>query len=282
MRTALVVGGDGLIGHALSCDLKASGISVVTTSRKINAPEIQLDISKPFEVALLPRCDVVYLCAAISRFVACEQNPPLARLVNFTSQVKLAKHFFSQGTHVVFLSSNAVFNGVHDAPAEDASTCPVSIYGKLKSDAEDELSLLAKQCFGTLSIIRLTKVLSKKVPLIDKWLSSIKMNEKIEAFSNVTLSPVSLNYTIEFLRRCGEFKYNGIAHLSGEVELTYCELAKALAERSGGDSNLIQALGNEILSNQSLTHNRLSMIQTEKVLNFAPQSLVDFLDDIFI
>jgi dTDP-4-dehydrorhamnose reductase len=280
MHSALVVGGDGLIGRALCSALRASGVEVISTTRRKNPGEIQLDLGMALNVAKLPRCDVAYLCATISRFAACEQDPILARLVNVTSQLELARHFFLQATHVVFLSSNAVFDGVDDSPAEDARPSPTSVYGQLKFDAERELKILANQHAGTLSIVRLTKVLSNDLPLIANWLLNIKAGQKVEAFYNVTLSPISLNYSIEALRRCGDLKINGLVHLSGEDELSYYELVKTYAISIGLNSTLVQAAKNKEPTGQPLGHNRLSMTQSKSILNMLPQSLASLLADL--
>jgi dTDP-4-dehydrorhamnose reductase len=280
MYSALVVGGDGLIGRGLCSALRSTDVEVISTTRRKNLGEIELDLGMPFNVKKLPRCDVVYLCAAISRFAACEQNPMLARHVNVTAQLELARYFFLQGAHVVFLSSNAVFNGVDEAPAEGGHPSPASVYGQLKFDAERELKILASQHSGTLSVIRLTKVLSKNLPLINNWLLSIEAGQEVEAFSDVMVSPISLNYVLDCLRRCGEIRYNGILHLSGEDELSYYELVKALAGSIGLDSTLVQAVRSREPTGQPLAHNRLSMTNSANVLNVVPQSLAGLLIDL--
>lgn len=280
MHSALVVGGDGLIGRALFSALRASGVEVISTTRRKNPGEIQLDLGMPLNVAQLPRCDVAYLCAAISRFGACEQNPALAKLVNVTTQLELARHLFLEGTHVVFLSSNAVFNGVDDAPAEDAHPSPTSVYGQLKFEAERKLKALACQYSGTLSIIRLTKVLSKDLPLISNWFLNIRAGQKVDAFSDVTVSPISLKYILDGLTLCGYLRHNGIVHLSGEDELSYYDLVKELAGSIGLDSSLVQATKSKEPKGQPLAHNRLSMNQSKIVLNMLPQSLACLLRDL--
>ena len=276
MQSALVVGGDGLIGRELGRALEKSGVHVVSTSRRNGAADIDLDLSLPFNTAQLPRVDVAYLCAGISRFAICEQDPVLARRVNVTAQLDLAKHFFLQGVHVVFLSSNAVFDGLDEAPAEDALMNPTSVYGKLKAGGERGLTTLAGQSSGSLSIVRLTKVLSINVPLIENWVSKIKTSQKFKAFSDQMLSPISLAYTVEGLRRCGDVKLNGVCHLSGEAELNYHAFAKALATSFGANVGLVCSEN----SNKPLIHNRLSMHYTEVALGMQAQNLESLLSDL--
>ena len=270
------MGGDGLIGHALYQACKARGTQVFVTARRCSEAAIQIDLSQPIDANLLPHCDVVYLCAAISRFLACEQNPTLARRVNVTAQLELARHYCSLGTHVVFLSSNAVFDGQVEAPNEDARLSPISLYGQLKSYAEEGLEFIAQQCSGGLSIVRLTKVLGSFHPLISNWANDLRAEKTITAFSDKTFSPISLDYAVKGLIQCGTVKVGGKFHLSGETELSYYVFAKALARRAGADQQLVLAES----ANHLPMHNRLGMPRTEVTLGVNGQDLDSLLVDV--
>ncbi|GAA5163820.1 SDR family oxidoreductase [Viridibacterium curvum] len=274
----MLIGGDGLIGRALAQTLQKSGVQVATTSRKGSEGSIALDLSQSIRLEGLPDCDTLYLCAAISRFAACEQDPALAKRVNVDANIALAEHFLSRGAHVVFLSSNAVFNGQHEAPAEDAPMCPISLYGSLKADAEAALTDIARQYGAGLSIVRMTKVFSAQVPLLSGWLTKLRANQVIDAFSDMTLSPISLAYAIEGLKRCGDRKLGGIAHLSGGTECSYAEFATALARSVGRDTNLVSATPSP--QSSAPVHNRLAMTHTATRLAMTPPGLDSTLRDL--
>ena len=277
MRSALVIGGGGLIGSALSNALSQLGIHVMLTSRRNTPPEIFLDlVSVPLNLERLPKIDVVYLCAAISRFEDCERFPLLARRVNVTAQVELARHFFLQGARVIFLSTNAVFDGRHEAPVEDQLVNPGSLYGELKSDAERELRDLAKQYAGALVICRFTKVFGANSPLIVDWIKKTKDHHRVEAFSDMKISPVSLRFAVEGLIRCGISKYTGILHFSGQEEFSYFYFASALARTYGGSDGYIYPAQ----SGKPKRHNKLSMKITEQIIGMRAQSLNSLLEDL--
>lgn len=196
--------------------------------------------------------------------------------MNVAAQLELARHFLSLGAHVVFLSSNAVFDGTEEAPNEDARLSPTSLYGQLKAETEEALEAIAQMYPGALSIVRLSKVLSKRLPLVADWLSSLQAGKAITAFSDRTLSPISLEYAVNGLVWCGADNIQGRFHLSGDVELSYHAFGKALARTLGADNRLV--LTESI--DQLLTHNRLGMQRTEAVLGLKAQDLNSFFTDL--
>ena len=274
MRSALIVGGNGLIGSALTQALCGFGIRVAFTSKINNPPGIFLDLSLPLNLESLPTVDVVYLCAAISRFEDCEKVPLLARRVNVTAQLELAEYFFRRGSHVIFLSTNAVFDGMGVASAEDEVVNPVSFYGKLKADAEHKLSNLAYRYAGALAICRFTKVFSIDSPIIVDWIKKIKDGSEVEALVDRTISPISLCFAVQGLVQCGISKITGKLHFSGREEFSYFHFAKALARSYGASQTNISP----VFSKTPYRGNRLAMNHTEKIMGIQAQTLDSVLD----
>lgn len=276
MRSVLIVGGHSLIGYALYEAFKALSTQVFITSRQGSPASIKLDLSQSIDVSALPRCEIVYLCAAITRFAACEKTPGLAHRVNVAAQLELARHFLSIGSRVVFLSSNAVFDGFVESPNEDASLSPTSLYGQLKAEVEERLERVSQQYQGNISIVRLTKVVSQRLPLIAEWLSNLQAGKIISAFSDARLSPISLDYAVKGLVSCGAKNIQGKFHLSGESELTYYAFARALARSVRADQQLVW----QEIADQLPKHNRLGMLRTEWALGIKAQDLNSLLADI--
>ena len=99
---ALVVGGDGLLGRNLVEAIYEAGHDVVRTSRDALSDAFYLDLSRPIPV--LPTCDVIYLCAAMSGFAKCEGNP-LSYVVNVDAPLEIARR---RVAFPVYVSSDAV------------------------------------------------------------------------------------------------------------------------------------------------------------------------------
>lgn len=98
---ALVTGASGFIGKALTERLKPDVIG--TTKRTLDLLEIG-DLNR------FDKPDVVYLCAAKTRFIDCEDDARAYR-VNVDAQIELAS--FWGHCKIIYLSSEAVERALH-------------------------------------------------------------------------------------------------------------------------------------------------------------------------
>jgi len=109
--STLIIGADSAIGHALMLALRQGGEVVHATSRRPEASAqgyIHLDLAQSdLDRTPLPFVDVVFICAAMTGFSACQANPALARRINTQAPVALAKRLGADGAHSIFLSTNA-------------------------------------------------------------------------------------------------------------------------------------------------------------------------------
>ena len=98
----LVIGGDSKLGRRLADYLGAPS----TTRRDLGhfeKPEIFYDLSKSSPMTL-PLADVIYLCAAETRFRICEIDFDTYR-INVDANIAIAGHF--KKAHIVYISSEA-------------------------------------------------------------------------------------------------------------------------------------------------------------------------------
>src|SRR5262249_31810657 len=143
---ALIIGGDGAIGRALTEKLESRQDTVFFTTRRplpAQGNAVQLDLaSSDAETTLLPHGDVAFFCAAITGFAACRSDIKLAERVNFSAPSVLARRLVDAGSRVVFLSSNAVFDWREPHVPAGREPHPVTEYGHFKAKAEKEFSAL--------------------------------------------------------------------------------------------------------------------------------------------
>jgi dTDP-4-dehydrorhamnose reductase len=224
----LVIGGDGLIGDALTNALEKRGDNVTATTRRLlpNGNRLFLDLQN-FQDVPLPRVDVAVFCAAVTTFDRCRKNKPLARRTNVTGTSALARRLVDAGAHIILLSTTAVF-GFHNphVPAETVVN-PSSAIGEFKAEAE-----AAFRGFGALaSILRLTKVLTAETALFANWVASLAQHQHIVAFTDHHIAPLTLervtNDIIAICERCS----GGIYQLSGARDISYFDAARFLARR---------------------------------------------------
>lgn len=237
MLSALVVGGDGLIGRALALQLAASGWMVVSTTRRTTAAPSQVNFDLAQGVSTLSGPGtavpadglVVFICAAVTGFAQCANDPEGSHHTNVTCTVELGRHFMQQGAMVVYLSSNAVFDGAHAYLDETAARLPVTEYGRQKAECEKGLMEAASSLPGDCAVVRLTKVVDRGQALYSGWVESFNKVSPAKAAADLVMSPVTTDYVVKGLQRIGRNAQGGIFHLSGERDLTYFELAQAMA-----------------------------------------------------
>jgi len=277
---ALIIGADSLIGSALMAEYKKLGISVAGTSRRSNSESISLDLSRLSNIENLPAANNIYLCAGINSFSACELDPVNTKRVNIDANLLIADYYLRKKSHIFFLSSTAVFGSKKEAPNEDEEASPNTLYGECKLAAELGLINLSQQYAGKLSIIRLTKVLSKQSELIQKWLTQAANQEPIQAFKDLYIAPLSLNYLVHRLLKITEACQIGTFHLSGEKLISYYELGQLLFKEWGSDAIVmpVEQSGTKGVIVQPQC-NILSMNQTIEGLGIVQQSIQNFVKD---
>lgn len=228
MKSALIIGASGNIGSALANKLEAASIQVKGTCHVGTPPYLKLDLNESGHWPELPRSDVAYLCAAITKLEACEHDPKTSHHINVTQMQALASRLLAQGVFVVFLSSNQVFDG--NKPMREASDtpCPINEYGRQKAEFESWL-LAQSNC----AVLRLTKVVDGGLPILRTWESQLLAGNDVEAFEDLVSAPISLPNVLAALTHIGTSRETGIHQLSGDRDISYFEIAQMLAEKLG-------------------------------------------------
>ncbi len=233
----LIVGADGEIATALCQSLTARGWPVVTTSRRGTPGALPLDLSAdPVTWPALPAADAAVVCAGFSNIAACMRDPAGSARVNVTATAALAERLAGQGTRVLFLSSNQVFDGALPRRARSDAPCPVSEYGRQKVRTEE--TVLGLGARGT--VLRLTKVLTPALKLLRDWRAALARGGAVTPFPNFPLAPVPLSLVVETATAILRDGASGLFHCSSADDVTYVALAESLARRFGFDAGLVR------------------------------------------
>jgi len=235
----LIIGGDGVIGHALKARLQNEGLEHSATTRRTAGAldALYFDLATPPENwPELPKSKVVFICAAATKLDMCEDNPEATRLVNVTHMQALIERIQSYSGLPVFLSSNAVFDGSKPYRQAGEQTCPVNEYGRQKAVLEQWL--LHRPHLS--AILRLTKVINGRLPITHGWQDKLESYNTVEAFDDLTFSPLPLESVLDGLIAIGTQNRTGIFQLSGKKQLSYYEIACKLATKMGRDVKLVK------------------------------------------
>ncbi|MBI5569134.1 MAG: sugar nucleotide-binding protein [Desulfomonile tiedjei] len=240
--STLIVGSDSLIGSALLADFQRAGSSVLGTSRRVERADgsiLHLDLSEDVRAWDCP-CPVgiAVVCAGVTRLQSCRKDPEGTARINVRATLVLMEKLLRKGSFVIYLSSNLVFDGSWPVCPADWPLAPVTEYGREKAAVEREIA----QWKNETAIVRLTKVLGPRQPLLAEWTGALKRGESIRPFSDMVFAPIPLSGVVSVLRLIADRHLPGIWQVSAPEDISYEEAARITAVTVGADSSLIRPL----------------------------------------
>jgi len=236
----LIIGSDSLIGNALMLFLQKAGESVIGTTRRhesLDPAHIYLDLSDDLSDWLYPKpTNVAIICAGLTKLNSCKNDPVKTALINVAAVSLLVKRLVEDGVFVIYLSSSQVFDGKSSNRLPTDPISPITEYGKQKAEVERNIS----QWGDSIAIVRFSKVLGSKNNLFSGWREALKNNRVIHPFSDIFISPVPLFFTVSVLNFVRVKHISGILQVSGEIDVSYADVAYRGAQLLRADSSLVQ------------------------------------------
>jgi dTDP-4-dehydrorhamnose reductase len=276
-----IVGGDSKIGRAFSLFLKSRDNKVIISSRKPEKKEnvVNIDLNQDPDSWEIPEdCSIGLICAGITSIAECEKNYDFSYRINVSQTVALARKLIENGMFIVFLSTNMVFDGEKPFCTEDAETNPKNKYGYQKAETEKQILNLE----GNIAVIRLTKVLSPDMPLVNRWRKSLKNNEVINPFQDMKLSPLAMEFLLTSMETISKSKKSGVFHLSGNKDISYAEMAYFIAEKEGFSRDLIVPVNSNMEPAFRPANTVLSMVKMGKFFSIYPPNVYNTIENLLI
>lgn len=234
----LIIGRDGMLGSRLMAHLTGLGIRTIGTSRRHQtdgSKALFLDLDNPTEWHLPDGITHAALFAAVCDRNTCERNPEETTRINVDNTMALASRLAAMGVHLLFPSTDKVFDGNRPDRPSDDPICPIEEYGHQKSLAEAALQQL-----GNTAIFRMSKIVGPNLALLENWSRDLLAGRPIHPFINAVQSPVSLDLAIEAMTRLMLGKCSGIFQLSADRDVTFAEIATDLARLLKVNPDLVQ------------------------------------------
>ena len=133
----LLIGGDSEIGAAALGFAKERNRAVLATTRRKDresATRPFLDLAQSLEKWRPPTgMSSACIFAAIARLTACHADPQGSARLNVDQTVALVERLLEHEIHVLYLSTNQVFDGETPHVAAGEAMNPVSEYGRQKA-----------------------------------------------------------------------------------------------------------------------------------------------------
>jgi len=240
-RCVLITGVSGFIGKEFFFKVKhLSPIGIVFSSKMaLRDPDIvRVDLRDKTKVADLFNTympDVVYHFAALTSPSINEENVELARQSHLDITQNILENM-SHNAHLVYLSTDKVFDGSHPDPDEEVTKSPVCEYGKLKLLCEN----MIKKKIQKYHILRLPIVHSlgdiNSTSFIDKALIQIKMGKIVNVYDNVFRCYILLSDLIDLLDKLAHDTNYGVYHAGTEM-MSYYDRVESLCVKNGIEYN---------------------------------------------
>ncbi len=279
---SVLVVGEGLIGTALATSFEHGGYRVLRTTRRPgpgpggSADHIALDLAFPADWPALPEVDAAVLCAANARLADCEADPRGSYAVNVGGCVELARRLAGNGAQVVLLSTDKVFDGVTPHRLRTEAPCPKTEYGRQKAAAEEGVL----EAGDRTAVLRLSKVLAPRLPLIEGWRRSLSAGETVTPFNDMFCAPVTLRLVVETIGCIVSGGRAGIFHCTGVEDQSYETLARRLAGRLGIGIDGIEPKESGLPAAHRPPHSTLDMSLERALFGIGPPCLDDVVGEI--
>lgn len=268
-KKILIVGIDGVIGSSLYQHFKKNSCYDVfgTTRRKENLnADLQcfyLDLADLAFNLSFQQFDLVYLCAGVSNMKYCQENPDLSAQINVEGIKNIIDFYYSVNTKFVFLSTSQVFSGTHKPISSDDAPHPKNRYGLQKLMIEQYLASKTHHY----SIVRLSKVLNSELSLIKDWRNKLESGDHIEAFYDVNIAPISLDYAVQLLERIGIDSESGIYQLSGMQDISYYDFAKKYAQYLGAKTSQVIPISHQDKKIENIYISQFTTMNLSKIMD---------------
>ncbi|OGW90164.1 MAG: hypothetical protein A3A73_00860 [Omnitrophica bacterium RIFCSPLOWO2_01_FULL_50_24] len=248
----LITGITGLLGSAL-CEQAEKNCSIhgiyLGQYKVMDTPSVRYSVCDVCDrdalFGLLDRDDIecVIHTAGIASVDDCEQKPELAHRSNVIGTKNVIELVRAKNARLVYISSNAVFDGTKPPYSEEDTPHPINRYGALKVECER----LVRENVQNHLVVRPILMYGLNRPQERKsflmWiLETLKSGKQINLVNDVYENPLLTNRCADAIWRLIERGKSGIYHIAGKDILNRYEAGLNIARVFGLDPDLMTAV----------------------------------------
>ena len=283
----LVTGSAGLVGHKLVKDLSSS--HKVFSCYNKSKPEFGIPTKMDLlnheiisNVLLETEPDVVIHLGAMTGVDSCEKEESMAFDINTKATQIIAEQCSILDKFLIYVSTDYVFDGNSSMYYEDASTNPLSIYGKSKLGGEKMVQEFSSNwCIARTSTPFGIHPTKKSFPT---WIiENVKQKKQINIVTDQITSPTYVPNLCQMLMEISEKNINGIIHTSGATSISRYKMAELIFEKFNLDKTLLKAVSSDEMNwiAKRPKNSSLSTLLANSVLDKKPQSIEQSLNQFF-
>jgi len=241
----LITGTGGLLGSNLALEAASRhtvfGVDRSCPQKTTAFTPVVADLLDPGIVERIlddTQPDWVIHCAAQANVDACEHNPENARELNTELPRKLAHHVARGGARLLYVSTDAVFDGQKGEYTETDSPNPVNVYAQTKLDGENAvLDASPNAIVARINIFGWSP--SGKRSLAEFFFNNLEVGNQIKGFTDVFFCPVLVNDIADLFYQMLDKGLSGLYHVVSSESISKYDFGVAIARRFGFDPDLI-------------------------------------------
>lgn len=241
----LITGASGLLGINLAFEAAREHTVIGVVNENPFGTDAfyvrQFDLLAPNAISYLleeTQPDWIIHCAALANVDECEKNPDLAYLTNAVLPGELARKVSGLGIPMVYISTDAVFDGEKGDYTEEDEPNPLSVYARTKligeqavADAYPEAIIARVNLFGWSK--------TGERSLVEFFFYNLQNKKEVNGFTDVFFCPMLVNDLAGVLIDVLEEELSGLFHVVGSVCASKYDFGVAVAEKFGLDAELI-------------------------------------------
>jgi dTDP-4-dehydrorhamnose reductase len=185
--------------------------------------------------------DVVIHTAAMGNVDFAEKNRDITRHINVDGTQVVVDLCRAFNARIIYLSTNAVFDGLNPFYSETAPLSPINYYGQLKVDAEN----IVQKSGLNWTIVRSIMMYGWPYPggrdnPVVSWTRSLKEKKPIKVVDNIYSKPLPASSCAEIIWAIDQQSRTGIYHAAGRDHISLYQFALETADVFELDAGLIE------------------------------------------
>ena len=210
--------------------------------------------------------------ACISSVQQCADNPQLCQQINIDSTQEIADAAQRCGAHLIYISTEQVFDGSAASYAEDCTPSAFTAYGKSKAAAEE----IVLNNGG--AVVRLPLLLGVGYDeqgggADSSLLRALADNRQPSLFIDEWRAPVAADEIWPMINMLGERKIQGVFHLAGADVVTRYELGQLICKAANVAADFRESSIVDFQGPRRSPRLALSSVRAQQQLGYRPPSL---------
>lgn len=283
----LITGSNGLLGQKLVYLLKSkSNVECIATARGVNRINNEngyvfetLDLTNPenvFSVINKHRPDCIIHTAAMTNVDECELHPEQCRLNNIDATANIVNACKNYNPHLIYISTDFVFDGEAGPYTEEDIPNPLSIYAKSKLEAEKIIADSGHpfSILRTMIVYGITDDVQRSNIIL--WTkNSLELGKDIRVINDQFRGPTLAEDLALACYEAAIRKATGLYHVSGREVISIIDMAYKVADYFGLDKKYIHPVSTAELNQPAKRPLKTGFIisKAERDLAFHPRSI---------